>query len=167
MLLPVLTTLSHRSSHRRRLMRNHSHLYTSNSRHLSLTVSPTRTTALTLVVFLLRLRLHQLDSAAHQLRPLARVLRPHTVSALPAHLRRCDRSLRTEQDLRATDTRDHTSTMLILLPLVALLAELLRQLLPRRLLSRQLASATTDRRLLHQSDTASGRKMTMRTQSLR
>lgn len=149
-------------------MRSHNHLcpYISNSSHLSLTVSPTRTTVLTLVVFLLHPRPHLQVLVAHHLRPLARVAYPHTVFALPAHLRKCARSLRTERDLRATDTRDRTSTMLILLLPVALLAELLRQLLPRRLLSKQPASATTDRRLLHRSDTASGKRMTTRMQSL-
>jgi len=88
------------------------------------------------------------------------------VFALPAHLRKCARSLRTERDLHATDTRDRTSTMLILLQPVVLLAELLHQLLPRRLLSKQPASVTTGRRLLHRNDTASGRRMTTRMQSL-
>jgi hypothetical protein len=122
--------------------------------------------ALTLAVYLLLPRLLLRVSAAHQLRPLARVLYLHTVSALPAHRQKCVRLLKIERDLRATGIRDHTSIMLILLLLVVLLVELLRQPLLRRLLSKQPANAMTDRQLRHQSDIANGRKLITSAQSL-
>jgi hypothetical protein len=156
MLLPALTILSRRNLRRKRYMHNHSHLYTSN--HPNLTVFPTLITAPTLAVSLLHLLLHLLVSAAHQLKPRARVLRLPMVFALPAHHRKCALLSRTGRDLHGTATRDHTSTMQILLLLVVLPAELLRQLLPRLLPSKQPVNATTGRRLLRQlSDTANGK----------
>jgi hypothetical protein len=143
-------------------MRNHNRHYTSNLP--SLTVFPTRTTAPTLAVYLLHHLLHLLVSVAHQPKRLpSRVLCLPTVSALPAHHRKCVLSSRTERDLLGTATRDHTNTMPILLPRAALLVELLRQHLPKLLLSKQLASATTDRRLHHQSSECANGRTTLTT----
>jgi hypothetical protein len=157
-MLPLaLTILSLRNLRLRLFMHNLSH-HCTNSSHPSLTVFPIQTTALTLVVFLHHLLHHLPVSVAHQLKPLARVPCLPMVYALQVPHRKCVLSSRTERDLHGTATKGHINTMLIPRPPVVLLAELLRQLLPKLLLSKQPVNVTTGRRPPHQSnDTANGR----------
>lgn len=167
MSLLVPTTLNHHSSRHRRPMRNRScHRSSSLSNHSSPTGSRIPTTGLMLAVSLPHHLLPQQVLVARQPSPRPRAHCPLTLFVLLALLQKFVQLWRTERHLHATDTRDHTSTMLTLLLLVVLPVALLRQPLLKQQRSRQLAIAKNAHQPHHQSDTANGRTMSI-LQSLR
>jgi hypothetical protein len=148
------TTRSRHSSPRSHLWHNH-HSTSNNSRH-SLIASRTPTMAPMLEASLRLRHPHPLVLRVLQARGRVRV-RCHLTVVLPAHLRRYAPLLRTDQDLRAMDTRARTNTTLTLPPTAVLLMVRLHQLLLLLLLSRLLEIAMIVRRLHYRSGTVSGR----------
>jgi hypothetical protein len=108
---------------------------------------------------LLLRRLPRLDSAARD-HP-AKVPFPRMGVWAARHLPRCDRSLRTERVLLGTAIRVRTSSIILILRLVAaLLVELLLLLLPSLLLKLLLANVRTDLPLRLPRGSVNGKTMT-------
>lgn len=168
MWLPVPTILSsRRSSRRRQLMRNHSHLCTNShpSSHPSLPVSRTPTTDLMLAVFRPHHPHHLPVSGVRQVRLLHKVLCLRTVFVPAALPPKFALWWRTEPRRRVTDIRAHTSTTPTLLLAVALLAEPQPQHQLKLLPSKLLAIVTSALLPHHQKGIASGKTLSTSAQS--